>query len=144
MKKVIIIICVITVFAAVGFGYVWIQGQPDANMVYAQEYESGTGNIKGDVDIKTWESRGEAFAIGANADGYAVFKNPQKAMKSICQEYKEGIKAMRKAGAPRWFQLNYDGYMGFAEAIPSGTEARQQADVVEGFVDIYENSFSPK
>ena len=39
----------------------------------------GKGNIKGSVDIEKYVTISKDFEIGANKDGYAVFKNPEKA-----------------------------------------------------------------
>lgn len=68
--KVFLIVLLILLLA---FGvyrvYSWIQGEPREDLLYTQEYISGTGNIKGDVDIEKWEALGEEFAIGANKDG---------------------------------------------------------------------------
>lgn len=119
----------------------WIQGQPDSNLLYTQEYVAGTGNIKGDVDKEKWDALGEAFEIGANADGYAVFKNPRKAMKAICKDYKKGIKAMQKDGAPVPFRSNYSAYVDFGHTSSKDKETNNQASIVSSFVDIYENSF---
>ena len=44
------------------------------------EYVAGSNNVKGDVDVKYFSDKGEAFDIGANKNGYAVFKDPQAAM----------------------------------------------------------------
>ena len=43
----------------------------------------GTGNIIGNVDVEEFESHGEAYAIGADKDGHAVFKNPHAARKAL-------------------------------------------------------------
>lgn len=123
---------------------VWIQNQPNPELAYSQEYQAGTSNIKGDVDIEKWNSLGPAFEIGANKYGYAVFKNPKEAMNTICREYKKGIRALQKEGAPigLWaFRRHYDAYTGYSPINSSDQEAIRQAIIVEGFVDIYENSF---
>ena len=143
VKKLMKLIIIVIAIGLCVFAYVWIQGQPDAELAYTQEYVPGTGNIKGDVDKNAWESRGEAFAIGANKDGYAVFKNPREAMNAICRDYKDGIKALRKAGAPWGFLLNYPAYICYDEAVPTNSKDKEQTVVVAGFVDIYENSFDP-
>lgn len=143
IKKLVKVILIIAVIAFIACTYIWIQGQPDTDLACTQEYVPGTSNIKGDVDKDTWESRGEAFAIGANKDGYAVFKNPREAMNTICRDYGDGIKALRKAGAPWCFRLNYPAYISYDEAVPTDSKDREQATIVAGFVDIYENSFEP-
>lgn len=142
--KVFLIVLLILLLA---FGvyrvYSWIQGEPREDLLYTQEYISGTGNIKGDGDIEKWEALGEEFAIGANKDGYAVFKNPRKAMNAICSDFKAGIRAMQKEGAPMGFRSNYSSYIDYELAVSGDAETKRQANIVAGFVDIYENSFVP-
>ena len=142
--KVFLIVLLILLLA---FGvyrvYSWIQGEPREDLLYTQEYISGTGNIKGDVDIEKWEALGEEFAIGANKDGYAVFKNPRKAMNAICSDFKAGIRAMQQEGAPMGFRSNYSSYIDYELAVSGDAETNRQANIVAGFVDIYENSFVP-
>lgn len=143
--KVFLILFLVVVLLAVG-GYrafYWIQGEPHEDLLYTQEYIPGTGNIKGDVDTEKWEALGEEFAIGANKDGYAVFKNPRKAMDAICRDYKDGIRAMQKEGAPLGFRCSYDAYIDYDLAVSGDAETKRQANVVASFVDIYENSFVP-
>ncbi len=120
---------------------VWIQGQPSSNLAYTQEYVSGTENIKGEVDVEKWNSLGKDFEIGANADGYAVFKNPSAAMNAICRDYKKGIRAMQEEGAPYGFRRHYNAYIDYAFSVAGDAETIRQAHIVAGFVDIYENSF---
>jgi len=122
-------------------GIVWINGQPSSDLAYTQEYVPGTGNIKGNVDVEKWRLLGKDFEIGANADGYAVFKNPKAAMNTICRDYKKGIKAIQKAGAPQGFRMNYTAYIDYALSVSADMETVRQAHIVAGFVDIYENSF---
>ena len=43
-----------------------------------QEYAAGQGNIKGNVPVEEYISISEDFAIGADKNGYAVFKDPVK------------------------------------------------------------------
>lgn len=64
--------------------------------VYVQEYEPYTGNIKGNVDVEYYLEHGEEFEIGADVNGYAVFKNPILAFATLKSEYKEGIEIIQK------------------------------------------------
>lgn len=50
---------------------------------YTQEYTAGTKGIKGNVNVSKFTDVSEDFAIGANSNGYAVFKNPSKAFKTF-------------------------------------------------------------
>ena len=49
---------------------------------YTQEYETGQGNIKGNVDTERFSAADGRFAIGANENGYAVFKEPEQAFEA--------------------------------------------------------------
>ena len=140
-KWVFIVILIALLFLQV---VVWVKGQPQEELLYTQEYLPGSGNIKGNVEKEKWDSLGESFEIGANADGYAVFKNPKKAMDAICRDYRVGIKAMRKEGAP-WglFRLHYKAYPNYFHVSSKDPEVQRQVNIIAGFVDIYENSFEP-
>lgn len=143
-KKVRIFLLIIITFLIIFRMIIWIQNQPNPELAYSQEYQAGTSNIKGEVDVEKWNSLGVAFEIGANKYGYAVFKDPEKAMNTICSEYKKGIRALQKEGAPigLWaFRRHYDAYTGFFPKNSSDLEEIRQAAIVEGFIDIYENSF---
>ena len=135
-----ILICILIAASAICI-YGYIKGTPDKEFAYCQEYVAGTGNIKGDVDIAFWKSLGEEFEIGANRDGYAVFKDPRAAMNKICRDYTKGIKAIQKEGAPKGFRYSYTAYIDYALGVAADTEAGRQANIVAGFVDIYMNSF---
>jgi len=66
------------------------------DLKYTQEYIVGTGNIRGEVNIAKFLEYSEDFAIGANQYGYAVFKNPEKAFKTLKREFAKGIKCIQK------------------------------------------------
>lgn len=110
---------------------------------YSQEYIIGQGNIKGNVDTEYFESINSNFEIGANSYGYAVFKNPDKAFKSLLEYYQDGITLIQKE-----FELlpltnfNYKNYKTYGWQVTTGTdEEKEQARFVSSFIDIYENSF---
>ena len=84
--KIFFVILTIVGIAVIITMYIYSCGWPKAELAYSQEYVAGTGNIKGDVDVKYYESHGEEFAIGANRQGYAVFKDPRAAMNCICKD----------------------------------------------------------
>lgn len=142
--KAFLIVLLIALLVLGGYRVVlWIQGQPHEDLLYTQEYIPDTGNIKGHVDTDKWEALGKEFVIGANKDGYAVFKNPRKAMAAICRDYKDGIRAMQKEGAPMGFRRNYGAYVDYDLTVSGDSETKRQANIVASFVDIYENSFAP-
>ena len=110
---------------------------------YVQEYVVGKGNIKGSVDIEKYVTISKDFEIGANKDGYAVFKIPEKAFDKLFELYADGIKLIQKE-----FDLeplsadNYDWYGIYGVQVENGTdEEKLQAKFISQFIDIYENSF---
>lgn len=111
--------------------------------VYVQEYEPYTGNIKGNVDVEYYLEHGEEFEIGADVNGYAVFKNPILAFATLKSEYKEGIEIIQKEyNLMPLTQLNYHEYMNCGRELNSLVRGdREKANFVVGFMDIYENSY---
>ena len=110
---------------------------------YVQEYVAGQGNIKGDVAVEKFTSISEDFAIGANEDGYAVFKAPEKAFDKLLELYSDGIALIQAE-----FDLEplshdaYDLYGVYGWQVTTGTpEETEQAFFVSQFFDIYENSY---
>ena len=72
MKKLLtVILCFLAAFA--------LSACSDIKNPYVREYAAGEGNMKGDVDAKSFYDRDVRFEIGATADGYAVFKDPDAA-----------------------------------------------------------------
>lgn len=123
------------------YAQLYYDGIPPEELAASQSYEPGTGNIQGQVDTAFWKSLGAEFEIGANAEGYAVFKDPKAAMDKVCKDYAEGISLMQERGAPNNYRKNYQAFVheyGGARGTP---EAEAQLRVVSGFPDIYENSF---
>lgn len=110
---------------------------------YTQEYTPGEGNIQGDVDVDFFESADSRFAIGADKDGKAVFKDPEKAFEALKEKYADGIELIREQyGLAPLSQSNYKDYSVLDVESSAGTkEQRVQANFVTSFMDIYENSF---
>ena len=52
-----------------------------------QDYVAGQGNIRGNVNVEDYYERDARFAIGAGEDGYAVFKDPDKAYAALREHY---------------------------------------------------------
>lgn len=115
----------------------------DSDLKYSQIYISGDGNIKGNVDINKFGKINIDFDIGANKYGYAVFKNPNKALKRLKKDYSKGIKLIQKEF--NLLPLNnftYKDYKTFGWQVITGTdEEKEQARFVTSFMDIYEESF---
>lgn len=56
---------------------------------YVASYKTGSVNVKDFLD------HGEEFAIGADENGKAVFKDPQKAFEALVRDYSDGINLIR-------------------------------------------------
>lgn len=141
----ILLILLIIVLTASGkavlvkYGYV-----ADDSLKYSQIYISGEGNIKGSVDIIEFGKINIDFDIGANKYGNAVFKNPDKALRTLKKDYSKGIKLIQKEfNLLPLTSLNYRSYQVYGWQVTSGTdEEKEQARFVSAFMDIYENSFN--
>lgn len=110
---------------------------------YTQEYTPGEGNIQGNVDVEFFESADSRFAIGAEKNGRAVFKDPEKAFEALKEKYADGIDLIKEqSGLNPISQSNYKDYSGMHDYGTIATkEQQEQADFVTSFMDIYENSF---
>ena len=108
-----------------------------------QDYVVGQGNIRGNVNVEDYYERDARFAIGAGEDGYAVFKDPDKAYAALLENYREGLSLIQKEYKLfRISKLNYSSYQIYGWQTTTGSEeARRQAQFVSSFFDIYENSF---
>ena len=102
-----------------------------------------SGEHQGNVNVEDYYERDARFAIGAGEDGYAVFKDPGEAFAALREHYPEGISLIRKEFHLLWLsKLNYPSYQTYGwQATTGSEEARQQAQFVSRFFDIYENSF---
>lgn len=87
--------------------------------------------------------KGDAFAIAADENGWAVFKNPAKALRALRAHYGQGIWLIQKElHMLPLTPYTYSPYAMNGWAPTSGTaEAQEQAEFVTRFIDIYENSF---
>ena len=112
---------------------------------YTQEYIIGKSNIKGEVDVEKYSNISKDLEIGANKEGYAVFKDPHKAFKYVKENYKIGIRLIKKQ-----FYLgdlsnkNYKEYKTYGSQVTYDISEGQmyQAFFISDFLDIYENSFN--
>lgn len=116
----------------------------NSDLKYTQIYISEEENIKGDVDINRFGKINIDFDIGANKYGYAVFKNPHKALKRLKKDYAKGIKLIQrefKLLPLNNFTYKYYGVYGW-QVTTGSSEEREQALFISQFMDIYENSFN--
>ncbi len=111
---------------------------------WTQEYVVGENNIKGNVDIEMYTEIDDAFEIGANEDGYAVFKDPQTAFDIFVEKYVDGINLIKDVyDLYPLTEDNYSEYKKYGGQIASGTaDEQEQANFISKFLDIYENSFN--
>ncbi|MCI2062972.1 MAG: hypothetical protein LKJ83_09460 [Eubacteriaceae bacterium] len=145
MKKKAIVIIIAAVLVVSGITVCYrIDFNLDPNLNYTHAYVVGNKNVKGKVDVKYFSDKGKAFDIGANKNGYAVFKDPKGAMNKVISDYGDGIKQVREEkglSALSFFRKSYDKYKDYDATVSSGTSAaKEQAAFVSSFVDIYENS----
>lgn len=134
----LLIIFLLSKPALVELGYA-----PDDELVYAQIYQPGEDNIKGEVDVMKFVRRDINFDIGANKYGYAVFKDPQTAFKCLKRDYAQGIALIQKEfKLPPLCNFTFRRYLTYGWQVTTGTaEEQEQAGFVSSFLDIYENSF---
>lgn len=145
MKKKILIIALIVLFIMTFVVLSIYTNMPiDSKLKYSQEYEIGSSNIKGEVDVSYYTNISKNFDIGANKYGYAVFKDPNAAFKTLKQKYKMGIRLIQKEfNLLPISRFNYGKYKIYGWQVTTGTiEEREQARFVSSFMDIYENSIN--
>lgn len=113
---------------------------------WVREYEPGQEGSVGSVDKDAFEAISPAFAIGADRNGVAVFKDPQAAFDAFVELYAEGLGLVqREFGLDPITEENYLSYKRCgAQAVSGSPEALEQAAFVSQFLDIYENSFAPE
>ncbi|PID82269.1 MAG: hypothetical protein CSB16_02110 [Clostridiales bacterium] len=148
MKRKLGVLIIVVLLVGLGIYFYTTSNDKDASIInpYTQEYVSGQGNIKGDVDIEKYKSISKKFDIGADENGYAVFKDPYVAFDEFENLYSKGIEATKKEFNLKpitkdRFQL----YKSYGWRITEGTyEEREQARFVSEFLDIYENSFTER
>ena len=113
---------------------------------YTHEYAPGSGVIKGSVNVKKFTDIDPRFDIGANEEGYAVFKDPGAAFTVLCEKYSDAIEAIRSE-----FNLdpitpeNYRPYGVYGwQTTKCDEKMYERTSFVSGFFDIFENSFEEK
>lgn len=110
---------------------------------YVKEYVTGQGNIIGTVDKDYYAKINDAFEIGASENGYAVFKDPDAAFKTLKEMYSKGIEVIQNEfNLSKLSQKNYIDYKTYGWQVTTGSaEEKEQAQFVSNFLDVYENSF---
>lgn len=146
-KLLILIICILSAILIFIIGrYILVKCGfiIDDNLKYSQVYIVGESNNKGNVDINKYGRINIDFDIGANRYGEAVFKNPQKAFKTLKKEYSKGIQLIQKEfNLLPLTNFTYKSYKTYGWQVTTGTdEEKEQARFVTSFLDIYENSFN--
>lgn len=138
-----IIFCVFIIIVAIGVGFFVHHKSKKVKLEACQEYVIGNPGIKGNVDKAKFEKKSAEFKIGANKYGYAVFKNPKKAMKAFKEKYSIGISAIRiEFDLEELTDDNVIQYKEYGTQLIKGTKKqKRQAAFVSEFLDIYENSF---
>ena len=125
---------------------VYFHAGPDGDVVnpWVREYVPGEEGVVGSVDRERFESVSADFAIGADRDGRAVFKDPDKAFDTFRRLYADGIALIRREFSLRPLsRRNMGDYKTYGWQVTGGDpEARDQAVFVSSFLDIYENSFT--
>lgn len=108
-----------------------------------QEYTPGAPGIQGNVDKAAFESQNEAYAIGADKNGRAVFKDPFAAFDAMTAQCADGLALIQEEfDLPPITRRDFDAYKVFGFQATGGTaQAREQASFVTRFLDTYENSF---
>lgn len=97
----------------------------------------------GTVDKAKYENISPDFAIGADENGQAVFKDPEKAFVAFTDLYADTLEQIQQAYdlLPITAQ-DYEDYKTFGWQFTGGTPAEQErASFASKFLDIYENSF---
>lgn len=104
------------------------------------EYIPGAEGMQGNVDTDYFTSVSPDFAIGAGADGKAVFKNPKAAFETFRSLYENELAALRKEfGLPAFSQKTYASYKIYGWQY-TGSDGKRFR-FISSFLDIYENSF---
>ena len=131
-----LIVCCIVVVLVVG------QAQKKA-LQYCQEYIPGQAGAMGNVNVQEYISIHENFSIGANRYGFAVFKEPEKALNTLKELYPNIIALIQSEFDLADLTTNTcQQYKLYGAQIVTETSAEQeQAYFVCKILDIYENSY---
>lgn len=142
-KIIIISLCVLMIIYIIISSLLNIFPRYGEDLKYSQEYIVGQGNIIGEVKIEKFAERGLVYEIGANKYGYAVFKDPDKAFKTLKREYSDAIRLIqREFSLLPLTKATIQLYKTYGRQVTTGTkEEKEAARFVAQFMDIFENSF---
>ena len=143
-KKVLLVCSSIVVTIAIILGAAFVMKQVHKqSLQYCQEYVLGQAGIVGNIDVQEYVDIHEDFAIGANKYGYAVFKEPEKALNTLKELYPNAIALIQSEFSLA--DLTTDTCQQYklygAQIVTETPEEQEQAYFVCQFLDIYENSY---
>ena len=143
-KKSIIISGITFLLIACCIAVVLLMGQTMKNdLQYCQEYIWGQAGIVGNVNVQEYAVIHEDFAIGANKYGFAVFKEPEKALNTLKELYPNAITLIQSEFDLE--ELTTDTCQKYklygAQIVTETPEEQEQAHFICKFLDIYENSY---
>lgn len=145
LKSTVVVAIIIICIVAVGLIYTGYKVSQSATP-YCQEYVPGAEGMMGEVDVSYFEEKSTHYAIGANSDGYAVFKSPNEAFREMKATNRAGIRLIRMENH-LFYPLTPITYQMFAKygwQVTSGSEkAQEQARFISQFLDLYENGGMP-
>ena len=146
-KFIVSILCILLLISSFFIGRIILIKRgylPDPNLAYTQRYEKGRDNLKGNVNYDKYESISMDFEIGANKYGYAVFKDPIKALKRLKKNYSKGLRAIqRDYNLQPLSMFNFRMYGIYGWQLKNATEEeKEQGIFISHFFDTYENSFN--
>jgi hypothetical protein len=112
------------------------------SLLYSAEYVAQ--GQEETVDVQYFEMHGEAFAIGANSQGKAVFKDPEAALEALKTDYQTGVNLIKdEFKLAELTDKSYKEYLKKGKKVSGGSEnARKQAEFVVDFLEVYDNSFA--
>ena len=113
------------------------------DLQYCQEYILGQAGIVGNVNVQEYAVIHEDFAIGANRYGYAVFKEPEKALNTLKELFPNVITLIQSEFDLE--ELTTDTCQKYklygAQIVTETPEEQEEAHFICKFLDIYENSY---
>lgn len=133
MKKWILIICVALVIWEMVPSLI-----PDEKVSHpsVKEYIPGDEGIIGNVDVDYFLNHGEAFSIGANEEGWAVFVDPELALRELQRQYRWELLSLHLFHfKPRFASTTWRFYQSSELAGDS------RYSFISEFIDIYKHSF---
>ena len=129
-------IVIVSVIVCAVVAVCFMTSPPAVRNPAVRDYVPGTGNIRWNADAASFETISADFAIGADKNGVAVFRNPRKAFDTFRELYADAIREIQEAYDLPPITEDYSGYLKYGWQMDAGETA-----FVSKFLDIYENSF---